>query len=78
MEFTRRRFIKLLAFFIANISFKIPDIFGSIFDDSQELLKTKIKVIGIGWAGCNVINYMSKSGINDIEYIAISLSLIHI
>ena len=72
MEFTRRRFIKLLAFFIANISFKIPDIFGSIFDDSQKLLKTKIKVIGIGWAGCNVINYMSKSGINDIEYIAIS------
>jgi len=72
MEFTRRRFIKLLAFFIANISFKIPDIFGSIFDDSQKLLKTKIKVIGIGWAGCNVINYMSKFGINDIEYIAIS------
>jgi len=78
MEFTRRRFIKFLAFFIANISFKIPDIFGSIFDDSQKLLKTKnykkqkVKVVGIGWAGCNVINYMSKSGINDIEYIAIS------
>ena len=72
MEFTRRRFVKLLAFFIVNISFKIPDIFGSIFDDSQKLLKTKIKVIGIGWAGCNIINHMSKSGINDIEYIAIS------
>jgi len=78
MGFTRRRFIKLLVFFIANISFKIPDIFGSIFDNSQKLLKTKnykkqkVKAIGIGWAGCNIINYMSKFGINDIEYIAIS------
>jgi len=78
MGITRRRFTKLLAFFTANISFKIPDIFGSILSDFQKLLKTKnykrlkIKAMGIGWAGCNVINYMSKSGINDIEYIAIS------
>ena len=28
--------------------------------------------MGIGWTGCNIINYMSKFGINDIEYIAIS------
>ncbi len=42
---------------------------GQLFEDD---VITKIKVIGIGGAGCNAVNRMIEDGISNVEFVAVN------
>jgi len=50
------------------------DRFDGTSSNSEETL-TKIKVIGIGGAGCNAINRMIEDGISNVEFVAVNTDL---
>ena len=40
--------------------------------------KARIVVVGVGGGGGNALNRMIEEGMNNVDFIAINLSLIHI
>jgi cell division protein FtsZ len=53
----------------------LEDVSSLPFEKNAEEPITKIKVIGIGGAGCNAINRMIQDGLSNVEFVAVNTDL---
>ncbi|MCX7821638.1 MAG: cell division protein FtsZ [Brevinematales bacterium] len=48
---------------------------ADLFSDVNEEPITRIKVVGIGGAGCNAVNRMIQDGLSNVEFVAVNTDL---
>ena len=73
MVISRREFVKLISFATAGLFFEIPLPVSARFRSHKEKTledeRPRIRVIGMGGAGCRAVDHMVKMGLNDVEFI---------
>jgi cell division protein FtsZ len=48
-----------------------------VIEETEYLDNAKIKVVGVGGGGGNMLNYMSEKGVKDIEMICANTCLLY-
>jgi len=77
MDLTRRKSIKAVGLAAAGLSIRGPDCSWATYPGDRGIFFSnqmpKVKVMGIGWAGYNMLDYILKKSIKHIEVVAMSM-----
>jgi len=72
MEITRRQFVKITALTTSGIVIGTPKTLLSSWNQEEKSVKNedpKIRVVGIGGAGCCAVKHMIRTGLKQAEFI---------